>query len=267
MPGKYCFRYVAGNLKGISHMSNYALIRPWGHTVKRLAIIRFIRGLFFDGSTVKKAEPLVWSFISAHVKNGWRCVDVGANRGEFSCLMAKQAGRLGCVYAFELHPDNVKLLRSNLWRYRHRVKIENLAVSDGKTELVEVFAGCHASGAEWNIVGHNTGPHANQAEFSVKATSLDHYFQPNEKIDLIKIDVEGAAGQVLAGMTRTLRESRPLIVLEVHDDIEWVGRSYLEAADYMLCDLRGENLVRTPNFIFHCIAVPKERRAQSFLFR
>jgi FkbM family methyltransferase len=238
--------------------------RQWGHAFKRLPPIRFIRGLFFTGSTVKRAEPDVWSFIGAQVKTGWRCVDVGANRGEFSFLMAQHAGACGAVYAFELHPDNLQLLRSNLWRYRRRVTTENLAVSDGTSDRVEVFAGRHGSGAEWNIVGSVADSSAHRPEFSVKATSLDRYFPPSEKIDLVKIDVEGTADKVLAGMARILRKSCPVIVIEVHNDAEWEGLRGLEAAGYALCDVTGKNLAGAERFVFHSIAVPKEQRMQFF---
>jgi len=245
-------------------VNDRSLLRQWGHAFKRTSFVRFVRGFFFDGSTVRKAEPMLWQFICDNVGSGWRCVDVGASRGEFSFLMARKTGVSGFVYAFELHPENARLLQSNLWRYRYRVKVENLAVSDGKTELAEVFPGRSRSGAEWNIVGHDTTGQNMQPEFSVKATSLDDYFPPGERIDLVKIDVEGAAREVLAGMRRILRESRPLIIIEVHNNSEWEGRKRLEDAEYTLFDLGGRKLADSGNFAFHCVAAPKGRQVKSF---
>jgi FkbM family methyltransferase len=248
-------------------MNDRSLLRQWGHAFKRTSLVRFIRGFFFNGSTVRKAEPEVWQFIYDNVGSGWRCVDVGANRGEFSYLMAKRAGASGFVYAFELHPENAQLLQSNLWRYRHRVKVENLAVTGGKTEFAEVFSGRNRSGAEWSIVDHYMTCQNRQPEFCVKATSLDDYFPPGERIDLVKIDVEGAAHQVLAGMRRILRESQPLIVIEVHSNSEWEGRKHLEEVEYTLFDLKGRRLADAGNFVFHCVAAPKERHVKSFFLK
>jgi FkbM family methyltransferase len=227
---------------------------------KRTAFVCFVRGLFFDGSTVRKAEPDTWRFIHDNVESGWRCVDVGANRGEFSVLMARRAGPAAFVYAFELHPENARLLRFNLWRYRRRAKVENLAVTDGKVERVDVFPGRNRSSAEWNIVGHDMACEKKAPEFSVKATSLDDYFQNEERIDLVKIDVEGAAAQVFAGMRRILRQSRPLVILEVHNDSEWEAACRLKEDDYLLLDLQGGELAFPGNFTFHCLALPKERQ-------
>ncbi|MSQ19159.1 MAG: FkbM family methyltransferase [Betaproteobacteria bacterium] len=243
-------------------MSDPSPLKEWVRAAKRLAPVRFLRGLFFDGATVKKAEPDVWSFIERNIKSGARCVDVGANRGEFSFLIAKQAGDSGQVYAFELHPDTVRLLRSNLWQYRRRVKTENMAVSDGHTRRVDVFAGPNQSAAEWNIVGGTTPGQEGKPQFSAPATSLDAYLPPGERIDLVKIDVEGAAGKVLAGMTRVPCDARPLVVLEIRDQAEWEGRCHLETAGYAMHDLHGKRLGSPKPFVFHCVAVPRERHAQ-----
>src|SRR2546425_2113831 len=238
-------------------MNDHSLLRQWGHAFKRTSLVRIIRGFFFDGSTVGKAEPEVWQFIYDNVGSGWRCVDVGANRGEFSCLMAKRAGASGFVYAFELHPENARLLQSNLWRYRHRIKVENLAVTDGKTELVGVFPGRNRSGAEWTIVGLRE---QEKPEFYARAVSLDKYFPPGKRIDLVKIDVEGASQQILVGMERILRESQPLIVFEVHNSSEWEELKHLEDAGYTLFDMEGRKLVGAGSFGFHCVAAPKGRQ-------
>jgi hypothetical protein len=101
-------------------------------------------------------------------------------------------------------------------------------------------------------------------EFYAKATSLDNYFRPDERIDLVKIDVEGSGHNVLAGMKRILHDWRPVIIIEVHNDSEWEGRKYLEAAEYTLFDLKANKLVKAGNFGFHCIAAPKGREVKFF---
>jgi hypothetical protein len=97
-------------------------------------------------------------------------------------------------------------------------------------------------------------------EFSVRATSLDKYFQPGTKIDLIKVDVEGAGKQVLEGMERILQESQPLIVFEVHNQAEWEGLRHLNGVGYTLCGVQGETLLTIEGFGIHCVAVPKGRK-------
>ena len=48
--------------------------------------------------------------------------------------------------------------------------------------------------------------------------NLDEYFTAGPALNMVKIDVEGAESQVLAGMTRILREVRPVLFIEFHDD-------------------------------------------------
>ena len=240
------------------------LIRQVRHRLKYTAFVRFIGSLFFNGLTIKRTEPVVWQFLYRNVKPGWKCADIGANRGEFTLLMAKRVMSSGLVYAFELYPKNVLLLQSNLWRYRHRVKVENFAVTDGSTQFVDVFAGRNCSDAEWHIMGYYATDKQMNAEFRVRATSLDDYFASGTAIDLVKIDVEGAAPAVLAGMARILRQARPIIIIEFHNDSEWAGKKHLEEVDYALYNLKGEKLQAAEDQVFHCVALPKECQPSAY---
>jgi FkbM family methyltransferase len=251
-----------GGLKSgsIARPTHIMPLRTVGHQLKRTAFVRRIRGAFFDGSTIKRTEPEVWQFLHGNIKPGWTCVDVGANRGEFSFLMAERVTPSGLVYSFELHPENAQLLQSNLWRYRRRVRVENVAVTDGSAKFAEVFAGRNRSHSEWNVLGPDETGHQLSAEFRVRATSLDEYFAPGTAIHLVKIDVEGAASGVLAGMARILRLARPIVILEVHNAAEWAGRKHLDGADYAVYDLKSRTLVNANNQVSHCVAMPKERQ-------
>jgi FkbM family methyltransferase len=228
------------------------------HAIKRTYLVRFVRGLVFDGSSIKKAEPKVWRFLCQNLRPGWRCVDVGANRGELTFLMAKMVGRTGFVHAFELNADNAKLLRSNTWRFRHRVRAEHMAVTNGRTAFVDGYPGRNRSGAEWNIIGQDITGARTSAEFRVQATSLDHYFPSGLKIRFVKIDVEGAGGQVLEGMARILSECKPLIVMEVHNAAEWEALQQLKTMNYRLWNLEGTPLDDPDRHEPHCVASPVE---------
>jgi hypothetical protein len=95
----------------------------------------------------------------------------------------------------------------------------------------------------------------------VPATSLDKYFSPGSVLHFVKIDIEGAEAYALRGMRRILRESRPVIVIEFHDETGWAGRDELLKANYDLYDIKGKILDPEKNTdrIYHCVAYPKER--------
>lgn len=58
----------------------------------------------------------------------------------------------------------------------------------------------------------------------VKATSLDKYFPAGSRLDLVKIDIEGAADSAFTGMRRLMKEARPVLVIEFHGEKEWGGK-------------------------------------------
>jgi predicted RNA methylase len=56
-------------------------------------------------------KPVLSEFILHHVREGDVCVDLGANVGYFTLLLARAAGRGGKVVAIEAAPRNVRRLR------------------------------------------------------------------------------------------------------------------------------------------------------------
>jgi FkbM family methyltransferase len=205
-------------------------------------------------------EPDVCRTIERLVQSGWICADVGANVGVITQLLARLVGPAGRVIAFEAHPENVRLLRDNVGvnGYAKQVKVEHLAVSDGSRDRLWLFPGRAGSSAEWNIVGHDVEGIRTDPELEVPARSLDDYFPAGSRLDLVKIDVEGAEAQVLAGMRRLLREARPVAVIEFHDEVGWAGRTELFAAAYDLYDMSGRRLdpVHDVRRVYHCLALP-----------
>ncbi len=202
------------------------------------------------------------------VQPGWICADVGANVGVVTELLARLVGPTGSVIAFEAHPDNARTLRKNIAAsgYASCVRIENLAISDGTQERLWLYAGRGRSAAEWNIVGHDVEGNRTPAEMEIPATCLDKYFVPSVRLDFIKIDVEGAEAQVLAGMRRVLRDHRPMIALEFHNDLGWAGRTELFDAGYELYNTHGTPISpEVTERVYHCIAVPKAKGLSSTL--
>ena len=126
-------------------------------------------------------------------------VDIGANVGYFTLLSAEQVGPGGTVYAFEPEPDNYALLKKNieLNSYSNIRAIES-AVSDecGSIQLFlsSMDNGSHSiyDAAARGVAGIKT----------VNTTTLDAFLEGKgwPKVDLVKIDVEGAENKVLDGM-------------------------------------------------------------------
>ena len=78
----------------------------------------------------------------------------------------------------------------------------------------------------------------------------------------MKIDIEGAEAQALVGMRRILRESRPVVLVEFHNETGWAGREHLLTAGYSLRDAKNtrwlDPAAANVHRVYHCLAVPEE---------
>lgn len=208
-------------------------------------------------------EPAVCNILVNIVQPGACCVDVGAHLGYFTLLLARLAGEMGHVFAFEAHPDNAVQVRKNIEMngLNARVTVEHFAVSDGMQKTLSLFSGRESSDYEWNIIGHSLDGQTSQASLKVSATSLDAYFPPDRRIDIIKLDIEGAEALAISGMKRILQNSRPVLMVEFHNDEGWQGAYELHEADYEFYDVNAgvwfDSLITR---IYHVLAVPTEKR-------
>lgn len=221
-------------------------------------VLRLARVIWFP----KEYEPELCTVIRSIVRPGWVCVDVGANIGVISHLLAHLVGPTGRVVAFEaFHKNAVLLKRMVNWSgLAHLITVENVAVSDGVQAEVFLFPGRASSSEEWNIVGHDVEGGATDAVLRIPATSLDAYFPPGLPLHFVKIDIEGAGAMAFRGMSRILREARPVLLIEFHDECEWRGREDLFSAGYDLYDMKGRRLDPKVDMarVYHCLACPAE---------
>jgi FkbM family methyltransferase len=196
------------------------------------------------------------------IQPGTVAVDVGANFGVLTEIMARAAGRQGQVIAFEAHPDNAEVLRARCRWLQQRgecapVDVRNVAVNDGKTSEVLLHAGRRHSANEWNITGKDVTGRSTAAELRIPATSLDTALSSSSRpVKMIKIDVEGAESLVFAGMLELLRKHRPVLVVEFHSDDNWKKRSLLIDLGYRFYDLNGREVTHDSQCQSHVKAVP-----------
>lgn len=155
--------------------------------------------------------------IKPHVADDAVCLDVGANIGLYSLGLSVLAPR-GRIYAFEPSPSCFGHLQSNLSANRiDNAEATQVAVSDTTGTVhfhdFDFFSAGSFSSDEGSLL--DTESYGSQA-FEAQATTLDDFVADREieRVDFIKVDVEGAELSVLAGAEKTLATWRPKVVLE-----------------------------------------------------
>jgi FkbM family methyltransferase len=161
-------------------------------------------------------EPHLQRAIRQYVAAGDTVYDIGANIGYVSLSLAKRVGSRGRVVAFEPVPWNADLLRRNIEDNGiTNVQLLEVAASDNRGEAVMRIAGNNPDMA--SLVWHRNNPSA--LELVIKRVVIDNLVEAGTLTEpkFVKIDVEGAEGQVLQGMRRTLAKAAPVVFIECSD--------------------------------------------------
>ena len=198
------------------------------------AIVRDERGLAFELETSEEVERFTargghierdeLALVSTYLTSGMTAFDVGANIGVFTVTMAAAVGPSGAVHAFEPLPVNHRRLnRTVALNGAEQVRVNRSVVSDaeGRTQLFDYGTGYESwatlAPREIDLGTLTVRP---EAEIEVDASTLDRYCDDNgvERIDVLKIDVEGSEQRVLSGASGLLRRGAiDLMIIEVAD--------------------------------------------------
>jgi FkbM family methyltransferase len=139
--------------------------------------------------------------LASRLQTGSVVVDAGANIGIYSQFLSRCVGPGGKVHSFEPSPDNFRRLRNAISGFSN-VQANQLAVSDKTGESVLYISD--------NLnVDHRAYPTDGETRrtLSIQCTRLDDYFKPGERVDLIKMDIQGFEMHALRGAERVLREN------------------------------------------------------------
>jgi len=175
-------------------------------------------------------ESWITVALAGTLRPGWHCLDVGANHGYYTLIMADAVGPEGRVVPVEPTPRLAELLRQTLdVNGFPSVPVEQRAASatDGKT-LQLVIPARRSLNARLSEVA---GPTDTVVE--VKSVTIDALTRDWPRVDLIKIDVEGAEEDVWQGMQQTIASNPGLVViLELNVDRYEDPRSFVKAIEF-----------------------------------
>jgi FkbM family methyltransferase len=183
--------------------------------------------------------------------------DVGAASGFYTVIAARAVGESGRVIAFEPRPENVERVRHNvaLNGFGH-VEILELALADS-TGSASFSLGAEVT--RGGLSQHHAEP-AEHGTIEVQISTVDHLVSEGlPPPDVIKMDIEGAEVEALAGAASTLATRAPTLLIEVHGRaaeldavlrrIRYVGK--VIEADVPVSDaIWGMHVLATPSSSF-----------------
>ena len=135
------------------------------------------------------------------VKNDAVVFDIGAFKGDTAYFFSKKCSNKARIYAFEPDENNYKVLL----KIKDKYKLNNVIASN------ILFSN---SEAEINFLPMDL----NRPAVKMKSTTIDKFVEENniEKIDYIKMDVEGAERNILEGAIKTIKKFKPSLAIAIY---------------------------------------------------
>jgi len=162
-------------------------------------------------------EPVETRFVTAVVRPGDVFIDVGANVGWFTMLASTLVGEEGRVHAFEPRADTADHLEKSvvLNELQNQVTVHRFALSDAEGHQLLVWTRNTENPGGSFVVDHVPTP-----DMEVQPVLLRRLDDLQlERVDFIKVDVEGAEMRVFRGAQTTLERCRPVVLSELSPDM------------------------------------------------
>lgn len=155
-------------------------------------------------------DSLTYQVLQRALKPASTCVDVGCHEGLVLESMVKLAPS-GRFYAFEPIPEMFEALKSKF--PSPRITLSNVALSNqaGVVSFNHVVSNPGYSGLRKRTYDR---PDETDRTISVPTDRMDNVIPRTERVDVIKVDVEGAELQVFEGAVETIKRCMPFIIFE-----------------------------------------------------
>lgn len=155
-------------------------------------------------------EPLETNAVKKLLHSGGVVFDIGANIGYFTLLMSKLVGVDGQVHCFEPTTYAFKRLLKNIKLNPelplHNIKLNNMGLSSCSESKIESLEARFSA----RLLAHDE-------EELIQFITLDDYFNSLklDRLDFIKIDVDGYDYAVIRGGAEILKKFKPTVMAEI----------------------------------------------------
>jgi len=189
-------------------------------------------------------EPATSAAIYRFVKPGMHVVEAGACCGYHALNIARAIGSGGKLSCFEANPNLIEFLTRNLDinGYIGNVEIHNMGLWINEGVLPFPLL-------EWGLGGasfKNPRQLENLPTVRIKTVSLDSFFG-GERVDFIRMDIEGAELEAIKGAKKLLTEQNPPMIMEWIPDNVYASESMelyglLKEINYHIYRITGDGL-------------------------
>lgn len=148
------------------------------------------------------------------IKPGATIIDIGSNKGYFTFIAAKLLKNNGKVFSFEPDPTNCHWIRKSISENKY-------------SNIILIPVGIYNTNSKTTFYkGDKSGHHSLKKDrglgnITINTKTIDSLLEEEniQRVDIIKIDVEGSEVEVLEGGKNTLNNHAPIIILDIHDYI------------------------------------------------
>lgn len=174
-------------------------------------------------------ETWLTQYLAKIVQPGDVCLDIGANFGYFSLLMSALTGDKGKAIAFEPTPHIAALLRGTGNSNSPGFSVAEVALADKSGKMT--FHVPDGNFGDASLLQRSDREAIGNTNIQVNVITLDEYLEQQkiERVDVIKMDVEGAEPLVFTGMKKTITQNPNLkIIIEYSPYLYDDSRSFTE---------------------------------------
>lgn len=194
-------------------------------------------------------EPVTTTYLLDHLRPGDVFADIGANVGYMGLQAAARIGGTGTVWCFEPNPRLVDFIKESILvnGFHGRVHVVSIALAEADGPDRPFFISADPANSGLSSLAPDAdhkeaGNMGQTAPLSVPVATFDAFAASTriEKLDAVKIDVEGAEHLVIQGMKSSLARFRPRFIVcetgldslaaQALGDLGYCGRM-LEAMD------------------------------------
>jgi FkbM family methyltransferase len=172
---------------------------------------RWVAAIMWRRGWLARREAL---FRDRVLQPGMVGVDVGANLGFHTLGMARRVGPTGRVHALEPDPQHARLLRRAVQESRVTNVVLHEAAATDAAGAARLFLAAANRGDNRLVAAAET-----RDTVEVRTVRVDDVVAAEPRVDLVKIDAQGAEVEVFGGMTATLRRPGVAVLCELSPDL------------------------------------------------